>query len=99
MGMDGVEIVMAVEDAFDIRIEDAEAETLVTPRQLIELIQAKVTNVETSVCLSHRAFNWLRRHLMQQWNIPRNRITPGTKLATLIPPPKRKSFLEKLAAD
>jgi acyl carrier protein len=35
MGPDGVEIAMAVEDAFDIQIEDAEAAKLLTPRLLI----------------------------------------------------------------
>jgi len=31
MGLDGVRIVMAVEEAFDIRIENSEAEKLLTP--------------------------------------------------------------------
>ena len=56
MGMDGVEIVMAVEDAFDIRIEDSEAEKITTPAHLIEIVQAKVTSAA-----AHRSQRTWRR--------------------------------------
>ena len=42
MGMESVEIVMSVEEAFSINISDAEAESILTPRHLIELVMAKV---------------------------------------------------------
>jgi hypothetical protein len=56
MGMDGVEIVMAVEDAFDITIADKEAEKIVTPRDLIELVMAKVRKSDMAVCLTQWRF-------------------------------------------
>ncbi len=99
MGMDGVEIVMAVEDAFDIRIENSEAEKLLTPFQLIELVQAKVANVETEICLSHRAFNLVRRYILQRFNLPRSEITPSTPLGTIVPKKERKLFLRDLSAE
>jgi acyl carrier protein len=43
MGLDAVEIVMAVEDAFGIQIEDSEAEKILTPAQLVELVMGKVS--------------------------------------------------------
>jgi acyl carrier protein len=42
MGMESVKIVMSVEEAFRINISDAEAESILTPRHLIELVMAKV---------------------------------------------------------
>jgi acyl carrier protein len=42
MGMESVEIVIRVEETFGIKISDAEAEIILTPRQLIELVMAKV---------------------------------------------------------
>jgi acyl carrier protein len=35
MGLDGVEIIMKAEEAFDITIEDADAEKMLTPGDLI----------------------------------------------------------------
>ena len=54
MGLDGVEMVMAVEEAFDIRIEASEAEKLLTPRLLIDFVQSKVSGATASVCLDSR---------------------------------------------
>ncbi len=99
MGMDGVEIVMAVEDAFDIRIEDLEAEKLLTPLQLIELVQAKVANVETEICLSHRAFNLLRRYFTINRALPRKQFKPSAQLSALIPQKQRKVVLLDMALE
>ena len=99
MGLDAVEMVMEVEDAFDICIEDAEAANMTTPRHLIEAVQAKVARVEPSACLSQRAFNFLRRYLIEHRALPRSQIKPKEELAALIPTRQRKSFLRQLARD
>ncbi len=41
MGMDRVEIVLEIEEAFDVAVADSEAEKIITPRDLIELVMAK----------------------------------------------------------
>ena len=84
MGMDGVEIVMAVEETFDIHIEDAEAEKLLTPRQLIDLVQSKVAVATASVCLTQRAFNLLRKSLLRHGGWKRSEIRPARRLSELI---------------
>lgn len=99
MGMDGVEIVMAVEDAFDIRIEDAEAEKLVTPRQLIDLVQSKITVATTSVCLTQRAFNLLRKSLLQHGDWKRQQIVPSANLGALISRNQRRPLLEIVTGE
>ena len=98
MGLDGVEIVMKVEEAFDISIADEEAEKVLTPKALIELVEFKVATVELSVCLTHRAFNLLRHYMFEQRGLPRSRITPKTKMDGLVPRSARKNFLQELAA-
>ncbi len=41
MGMDGVELVMAFEEAFGVRVPDKEAEQMVTPRHVIDWLVAQ----------------------------------------------------------
>ena len=93
MGLDGVEIVMAVEDAFDIRIEDSEAEKLLTPGQLIDLTMSKVRVVSPGVCLTHRSFNLLRRFLLGQCALARNDIAPRAELKELFPRNQRPTVI------
>ncbi len=97
MGLDAVEIVMAVEEAFDIRIENGEAEKILTPRQLIDLVMSKVVVATTSVCLTHRAFNLLRRSLLQHGDWKRAQIVPDANLNALIPRGHRKSLVSDIA--
>jgi acyl carrier protein len=99
MGLDAVEIVMAVEEAFDLRIEDAEAAKILTPRQLIDLVQSKVAGATTSVCLTQRAFNLLRKSLLRHGGWKRSEITPATKLSGLINRNRRKVMLEEVATE
>ncbi len=40
MGLDTVEFVMAVEDAFQLKIPDAKAQKMLTPRQVVDYVLA-----------------------------------------------------------
>ena len=99
MGLDAVEIVMEVEEAFDITLDDTEAMSARTPRDLIELVQAKVARVDPSVCQSQRAFQFVRHHLMQHRGLTRAQVTPAKRLDTFIARDQRQAFLRQLAAD
>ena len=99
MGLDAVEIVMEVEEAFDIRIEDAEAVKVSTPRDLIELVMGKVARSDAAGCLTQRAFNRLRAALLRQLPLKRQDIAPQVKMAALAPRANRKILLERLAAE
>lgn len=76
MGMDSVEIVIAVEEAFGIQIEDSEAEKLLTPQQLIDVVMSKVASARSEICLTHRSFNLLRASFMRHCALKRRDITP-----------------------
>jgi acyl carrier protein len=99
MGLDGVEIVMAVEDAFDITIENSEAEKCPTPGQLIELAMSKVATTTTQICLTHRSFNLLRGFLVSRYSLGRKTIRPDTLLSTAFPTERRFAGLQQLSAD
>lgn len=99
MGLDGVEIVMAVEDAFDIQIEDSAAAKMLTPRVLIDYVMGKVTTTTTSVCLTQRAFNLLRRSLIRHCDLKRSQISPSTSLPSLMHRKLRRETLRKIITD
>jgi acyl carrier protein len=99
MGLDSVEIVMKVEDAFDLAIEDTEAEKITTPGQLIELVMGKVGRTSHSACLTQRAFHRLRASLMNRFAMKRIQIRPETPLVELFPRPVRKLRLRQIFDD
>jgi acyl carrier protein len=96
MGLEGVEIVMAVEEAFDIEILDKEAETLRTPRDLIEVVMGKVGRSDLAVCLTQRAFHCLRRAFMRELKIKRAGFSLDVPMEQLLPVKDRKIVLAKI---
>lgn len=74
MGLDGVELVMAIEEGFGITIADAEAEACVTPAALIDLVFSKLRASDKRVCVSQRAFYLLRKGLTQTLGVSRRKV-------------------------
>ena len=61
MGMEGVEIVMAVEETFGISIPDDVAQQILTVRQLVDYVTTQVATAPEPVCITQRLFYQLRR--------------------------------------
>jgi hypothetical protein len=61
MGLDGVEIVMEIEEVFGITITRAEGRELRTPRLLSEFVASKVQALPDEFCLTQQTFYRLRR--------------------------------------
>lgn len=99
MGLDGVELVMAVEEAFDIQIDDAQAGKLLTPRLLTDYVLGQVTTATASVCLTQRAFNLLRKSLIHQCGFKRSQIAPDVSLPQLLPKPQRRKVIRQVVAE
>lgn len=90
---------MAVEEAFDIRIENSEAEKILTPRQLIDLVLSKLPVATAGTCLTHRAFNLLRKSFQTQCGLKREDIAPASRLSELLPRRSRRALLGKVIND
>lgn len=91
MGMDGVELIMAVEEAFEIQIPDEEAEQIRTVIDLYTLIWSKLPQaVPPRGCQSSATFYRIRRALMEQCGIPRWEVRPAARLEALLPPEQRR---------
>jgi hypothetical protein len=85
MGLDSVELVMALEEQFGVSFTDEEYTRCRTPGNLIDVLCAKFQKTEEQFCLSQGAFYILRRTCMQQFNTPRQTITPDTPLQEFFP--------------
>jgi hypothetical protein len=96
MGLDGVEIVVKVENTFGISIEDGEAAKVTTPGQLIDLVLSKVGRSSDSACLTQRAFHRLRQSLMKHLGLARSQVRPDTSLADIFPRTSRKDSFNRV---
>jgi acyl carrier protein len=99
MGLEGVEIVMEVEDAFDITLLDSEAEKVRTPRDLIELVMGKVGRADVAVCLTQRAFHRLRRAFMTELNVKRAGFSLDLPMQQLLPLDTRRLVLARISGQ
>ena len=90
MGLDSVELVMAIEEKFGITISDEEACSILTVGDMHQCVVSKLNMSDKSSCLSQRAFHLLRQHALSQFGIPRRRFRPDTELGTVIPKAKRR---------
>lgn len=87
MGLDSVELLLNVEDRFDVHLPDAECSRARTVADLAALVIAQLPN-SGSECASSRTFFHIRRLMNTHANIERRRIRPDSRLADLLPNPR-----------
>jgi len=85
MGLDGIELIMAMEEEFDILLPDDELNKVRTVDDLYKLIKARRQGITTEICLSHHMFNKVRRALMNNYQLKRSQIKGGIRLLDLVP--------------
>ncbi len=86
MGLDTVELLIEVEEAFGIEVSDGEAEKTETPGQLIDLIHARIGREPGTLVLpGMRAFFAFRQACLEAGIGSRDQIKPGTSLESLFP--------------
>ena len=95
MGLDGIELVLAMEEAFGVELKDDEVVQTVTPRMVGDLIFSKLQSTDQRVCQSQRAFYLLRKAFMRHFNLQRSVVTPDMPFRKLIP----RSGVKDLWAD
>jgi acyl carrier protein len=96
MGLDGVELVMEFEEAFDIELKDEEVTETKTPRMVIDLIFSKLKNAEERICRSQRAFYIIRNTLLERLRLDRKAIRPASRLRDLIPQSQEEQIWEEI---
>ncbi|MCL2346090.1 MAG: hypothetical protein FWC58_09605 [Desulfobulbus sp.] len=96
MGLDGVELVLAVEEEFGIPIDDADAATLVTPGMLSDYVIARLGNVGgiKGRCLSQAGFYRIRSALVRQFGARRNEVRPDSPITNFLNGKIRKQWVQ-----
>lgn len=65
---------MSIEEGFGVTIADAEAEACVTPAAVIDLVFGKLRASDERVCVSQRAFYFLRKGLTRTLGVSRRKV-------------------------
>jgi acyl carrier protein len=97
MGLDSVELVLDVENAFAFSIPDEDAAGLTTVGKLYEYVLAHRFHGKQDACLTSITFYKLRQALMLVLQMPRNSVRVSTELSAVIPKQRRRTWraLEK----
>lgn len=84
MGLDSVELLMAIEDEFGIHIDDDDALNITTPEEAANYVYTRVRKSENDPCLSQKGFYKLRKIITETFNVKRNAIKPDADLTELL---------------
>ena len=96
MGLDTVEILFSIEQAFGIDIPDEVAATLQTPGMVIDYIMSRQQAGTTFQCLSQRGFYRLRKALIDEGLANRDQLDPETDIETLLPREQRRQIWDRI---
>ena len=94
MGLDLVELVLEVEDAYGMSISDKDSETIDTAGKLYDYILAHRFQGMEETCLSSAAFYRLRRGMMSVLGVSRKNVQLSANLSSLIPTRRRQVWRE-----
>jgi acyl carrier protein len=96
MGLDGVELVLEVEEAFGITIADSEAGGIRTVGDLQQLVLSRIEKSRSNVCFSLPAFCNIRRAVRETAEQPDLRLRPSTRFDQVLPASDFRKLWERL---
>ena len=99
MGLEGVELVMDIEDRFNTSIPDSTAEHIQTVGDLHSFLMNRIRQQNSDNCPSAAFFYPIRKLLVSEFEIERNTVKPATRLDSLIDAENRYKFWRKLEAS
>lgn len=87
MGLDTVEMVMAVEETFEIELSNEVAASCITPRLLIQAVAAQLQIADgPTPCLALLIFHRLRRAVIQTGGVARQDVRLDRLIGETLPP-------------
>lgn len=91
-----IDLIMNVEDEFQIVIPASEMEQCVTVEKLVDVVLPKLRQSNTEPCPSQHGFYKVRNVLMECLQLKRSQIKLDTKLDNLIERSQRREIWQKL---
>ena len=91
-----IDLIMNVEDEFQIVIPDSEVEQCVTVEKLVDVVLPKLRQSNTEPCPSQHGFYKVRNVLMECLKLKRCQIKLDTKLVDLVERSQRREIWQKL---
>jgi len=85
MGLDSVELVMAIEEEFGIEIPNEDAEKITTVGQMYDFLRRTLQSTPAAQCMSQRLFYKVRKAIIDNYGVPKRSITLDTRMADLVP--------------
>jgi len=101
MGLDTVELVMELEDAFSLAMPDEDAEKIQTIGDTVSYIVGRLRLMSPAPlghCHTSRAFYRLRREMHRQLGVPRRQIMPRSRIGELVRSNAARSRWNNVAA-
>lgn len=96
MGLDGVELILDVEDHFGVTIRDSEAPELRTAGDLVTLLQNRIAAAQTDSCAMLGAFRPVCVMVREVADDDNYRLRPRDKVVHLLSPRMRVQFWRRL---
>lgn len=90
MGLDGIELIMEIERAFEISIPDQEAEKLITVGDIHNCVWNHIQNLHSNKCNSQAIFYQFRKTFAGMFGTDKNIIRTDTLINTIFPEEKRR---------
>ena len=99
MGLDSVEILVNVENAFGITISNYEAEKIATVGDIHCLVWRTLQGRQSMRCKTQQLFHRFRYTLATRFNVPKEAIEPDASLNEIFPIANRRSLYRKLEKE
>ena len=96
MGLESVELMMDVEDRFEIAIPDSAMEQIQTVGDLHAFLMDRIRQQNSGVCLSAALFYPVRKILVDDFSVDRAEVRPATRLESMVAKGDRQRFWSKL---
>jgi acyl carrier protein len=93
MGLDGVELVMEVEERYGIKLPDAEISRIRTVADLAGLVVARLPHIN-SICPTASMFYAIRRIFTEHAGVQRETVRPSARLNDLFPSQRHRIWRE-----
>lgn len=99
MGLDSVEILVNVENAFGITISNYEAEKIATVGDIHNLVWRTLQGRQSMRCKTQQLFHKLRYTLATKFNVPKEVIELDASLNEIFPAANRRMLYRKLEKE